>query len=140
MRKRITPCNILLPFIITLQIMFVNSFYAKNKGKFYIIMKTRDFFYDLPEELIAQTPLEPRNMSRLMVLSKDDGSISHNHFYDLPKFLKHSQGVMFMIKSICKALCRLTEFFHIYGGFKRCTKYYSYATAIYVGHPWLSFY
>lgn len=68
--------------------MFVNLFYAKNKGKFYIIMKTSDFFYDLPEKLIAQTPLEPRNSSRLMVLSKTDGSISHNHFYDLPKFLK----------------------------------------------------
>lgn len=68
--------------------MFVNSFYAKNKGKFYIIMKTSDFFYDLPEELIAQTPLEPRNTSRLMVLSKEDGSVTHNHFYDLPKFLK----------------------------------------------------
>ena len=51
-------------------------------------MKTSDFFYDLPEELIAQTPIEPRNMSRLMVLSKETGEISHNHFYDLPKFLK----------------------------------------------------
>ena len=51
-------------------------------------MKKSDFFYNLPEELIAQTPIEPRNMSRLMVLSKNDGCISHNHFYDLPKFLK----------------------------------------------------
>lgn len=51
-------------------------------------MKTSDFFYNLPEELIAQTPIEPRNMSRLMVLSKKDGAVSHNHFYDLPKFLK----------------------------------------------------
>ena len=52
-------------------------------------MKKSDFFYNLPEELIAQTPIEPRNMSRLMVLSKNDGCISHNHFYDLPKFLKN---------------------------------------------------
>lgn len=51
-------------------------------------MKTSDFFYNLPEELIAQTPMEPRNMSRLMVLSKKDGTVSHDHFYDLPKFLK----------------------------------------------------
>lgn len=51
-------------------------------------MKTSDFFYNLPEELIAQTPMEPRNMSRLMVLSKKDGAVSHDHFYDLPKFLK----------------------------------------------------
>lgn len=51
-------------------------------------MKTSDFFYNLPEGLIAQTPMEPRNMSRLMVLSKKDGTVSHDHFYDLPKFLK----------------------------------------------------
>lgn len=51
-------------------------------------MKTSDFFYDLPQELIAQTPIEPRNMSRLMVLSKETGEISRNHFCDLPKFLK----------------------------------------------------
>ncbi len=51
-------------------------------------MKTSDFYYDLPQELIAQTPIEPRDASRLMVLSKEDGSISHNHFFDLPKFLK----------------------------------------------------
>lgn len=51
-------------------------------------MKTSDFYYDLPQELIAQTPIEPRDASRLMVLSKEDGSVSHNHFFDLPKFLK----------------------------------------------------
>lgn len=51
-------------------------------------MKTSDFYYDLPQELIAQTPIEPRDASRLMVLSKKDGSVSHNHFFDLPKFLK----------------------------------------------------
>ncbi len=51
-------------------------------------MKTSDFFYDLPEELIAQTPVEPRNASRLMVLSKENDSIEHKHFYDLLSFLK----------------------------------------------------
>lgn len=50
-------------------------------------MKTKDFYYDLPEELIAQTPVEPRSSSRMLCLSKNDGSINHNHFYDLPQFL-----------------------------------------------------
>lgn len=51
-------------------------------------MKTSDFFYNLPEELIAQTPVEPRNSSRLMVLSRDSGAVEHKHFYNLPEFLK----------------------------------------------------
>lgn len=51
-------------------------------------MKTSDFYYDLPEELIAQTPIEPRNSSRLMVLPRNGGEIKHKHFYDLPEFLK----------------------------------------------------
>ncbi len=51
-------------------------------------MKKSDFYYDLPEELIAQTPVEPRNASRLMILDKKDGSITHKHFYDLKEFLK----------------------------------------------------
>ncbi len=52
------------------------------------MMKTSDFFYNLPEELIAQTPVEPRNSSRLMVLSRDSGAVEHRHFYDLPEFLR----------------------------------------------------
>lgn len=51
-------------------------------------MKTSDFYYDLPEELIAQTPVEPRNSSRLMVLPRNGGKIEHKHFYDLTEFLK----------------------------------------------------
>ena len=51
-------------------------------------MKTSDFYYDLPEELIAQRPVEPRNSSRLMVLPRNGGKIGHKHFYDLPEFLK----------------------------------------------------
>ena len=51
-------------------------------------MKTSDFYYDLPEELIAQTPVEPRNSSRLMVLPRNGRKIEHKHFYDLPEFLK----------------------------------------------------
>ncbi len=50
-------------------------------------MKTVDFYYDLPKELIAQTPLEPRDSSKMMVLSRQDGSISHKHFYDVVDML-----------------------------------------------------
>lgn len=57
-------------------------------GKRRINLKTSDFFYDLPEELIAQTPVEPRNHSRMMVLSKDSDNIEHKHFYDLCSYLK----------------------------------------------------
>lgn len=45
------------------------------------------FNYDLPSELIAQTPAEPRDSSRLLVLHRTTGTISHHHFYDLPSFL-----------------------------------------------------
>ncbi len=51
-------------------------------------MKTVDFYYDLPENLIAQTPLEPRDSSRMMVLSKNNGDISHKHFYDIIDYLE----------------------------------------------------
>jgi S-adenosylmethionine:tRNA ribosyltransferase-isomerase len=51
-------------------------------------MRTADFYYDLPQELIAQDPLEDRSSSRLMHLSKEDGSIEHLHFTDILKFLK----------------------------------------------------
>lgn len=50
-------------------------------------MKTSDFYYDLPEELIAQTPLEPRDSSRLMVLHKKTGEIEHRHFYDILDYM-----------------------------------------------------
>lgn len=51
-------------------------------------MKTSDFYYDLPEELIAQTPLEQRDASRLMVLNKETGEITHRHFYDILSYLQ----------------------------------------------------
>ena len=50
--------------------------------------KTSDFFYDLPEELIAQTPVEPRNSSRLLKVSRETGEIKHDHFYNLCDYLK----------------------------------------------------
>ena len=51
-------------------------------------MKTSDFYYDLPEELIAQTPLMQRDCSRLMVLDRKTGEIAHKHFYDILDYLK----------------------------------------------------
>ena len=50
-------------------------------------MKLSDFMYDLPEERIAQTPVEPRDHSRLMVLHRDTGEIEHKHFYDIIDYL-----------------------------------------------------
>ena len=50
-------------------------------------MKTSDFNYELPKELIAQTPLEKRDTSRLMTLDRKTGAWEHHHFYELPDFL-----------------------------------------------------
>ena len=51
-------------------------------------MKTEDFDYYLPEELIAQTPLKKRDSSKMLVLNKDDGNIEHKHFNDIVNYLK----------------------------------------------------
>lgn len=51
-------------------------------------MKTSDFWYDLPEELIAQTPLEQRDTSRLLVLNKETGEVKHQRFYDIIDYLQ----------------------------------------------------
>ena len=51
-------------------------------------MKRTDFSFDLPEELIAQTPLQRRDGSRLLHLDKHTGAVEHGHFYDLPRYLK----------------------------------------------------
>ncbi len=51
-------------------------------------MKTSDFDYDLPPELIAQTPIEPRDAARLLQLGRTSGDIGHFHFYDLPDLLR----------------------------------------------------
>ena len=50
-------------------------------------MNKKDFYYDLPQELIAQTPLKNRSDSRMMCLDKNTGEISHKHFYQLPEML-----------------------------------------------------
>ena len=51
-------------------------------------MKTHDFYYELPEELIAQTPLEQRDASRLLVLDRISGQVNHRHFYDVIEYLQ----------------------------------------------------
>ena len=51
-------------------------------------MRTAEFDYELPQELIAQQPIEPRDASRLMVIDRETGSLSHLHFYDLPDLLR----------------------------------------------------
>ncbi|WP_195199705.1 tRNA preQ1(34) S-adenosylmethionine ribosyltransferase-isomerase QueA [Faecalispora jeddahensis] len=50
-------------------------------------LSTKDFDFDLPEELIAQTPIEPRDASRLLILDKESGEIQHRHFYDIIDYL-----------------------------------------------------
>ena len=51
-------------------------------------MKTHDFYFDLPPELIAQTPIPQRDASRLLVLDKETGATEHRHFFDLPEYLR----------------------------------------------------
>ena len=61
-------------------------------------MKTSDFDYHLPPELIAQTPVEPRDQSRLMVLRRSDGSIEHHYFYEIVNYL-HSGDTLVLNNS-----------------------------------------
>lgn len=58
-------------------------------------MLLTDFDYDLPQELIAQTPCQKRDHSRLMVLNRNNESINHAHFFDLPKYLKEGDTLVF---------------------------------------------
>lgn len=58
-------------------------------------MKTSDFDYELPQELIAQQPAEPRDHSRLMLLERNTGRVTHNRFYDLPGILKEGDLLVF---------------------------------------------
>lgn len=57
-------------------------------------MKTSDFYYDLPEELIAQEPLADRSSSRLMTLDKNSGKIGHKHFYDIVDELEDGDALI----------------------------------------------
>lgn len=57
-------------------------------------MKTSDFYYDLPQEQIAQTPIEPRDHSRMMVLHQDSNLIEHRHFYDIIDYLNEGDTLI----------------------------------------------
>ena len=57
-------------------------------------MKTSDFSYNLPQELIAQTPVEPRDSSRLLLLDKENGEINHKHFYDIIDYLNEGDLIV----------------------------------------------
>ena len=69
-------------------------------------LRTSDFDYDLPESLIAQTPVEPRDHSRLMSLSRTDGSIQHHRFYDLPQLLRSGDLMVFNDSRVMPARLR----------------------------------
>ena len=60
---------------------------SREENKTENSMKTSDFNYYLPDELIAQTPVEPRDASRLMTLDKKTGAVAHHHFYEIIDFL-----------------------------------------------------
>jgi S-adenosylmethionine:tRNA ribosyltransferase-isomerase len=66
-------------------------------------LKTSDFDYLLPQELIAQTPLEPRDHSRLLVINRQDRSLSHHRFYDLPAYLKPGDVLVFNNSRVIRA-------------------------------------
>ena len=65
-------------------------------------MNKSDFFYDLPEELIAQTPLADRSSSRLMVLDKVTGEVQHRHFCDILEYLDTHQADHITLDSLAK--------------------------------------
>lgn len=58
-------------------------------------MKKSDFYFDLPERLIAQHPLEQRDASRLLVLDRADGTVTHRHFRDLPEYVQPGDCMVF---------------------------------------------
>jgi S-adenosylmethionine:tRNA ribosyltransferase-isomerase len=58
-------------------------------------LRTNDFDYDLPQELIAQKPIEPRDMSRLMVVNRKNGAIEHRHFSDILSFFQAGDVMVF---------------------------------------------
>ena len=60
-------------------------------------MSTEDFDFNLPEELIAQTPLKKRDTSRLLVLDKETGEISHKHFTDILNYMKKGDALVLKI-------------------------------------------
>ena len=66
-----------------------------NMGAHAFAMKKSDFYFDLPERLIAQHPLEQRDASRLLVLDRADGSVTHRHFRDLLEYVQPGDCMVF---------------------------------------------
>jgi S-adenosylmethionine:tRNA ribosyltransferase-isomerase len=66
-------------------------------------LKTSDYDYVLPQELIAQTPVEPRDNSRLLVVDQADGSLSHHRFYELPDFLRYGDVLVLNNSRVIRA-------------------------------------
>ena len=69
-------------------------------------MKTSDFDYSLPAELIAQSPLEPRDHSRLMVIRRSDGSIEHRRFFEIVDYLRDGDVLVFNESRVIPARLR----------------------------------
>ncbi|MBI2851207.1 MAG: tRNA preQ1(34) S-adenosylmethionine ribosyltransferase-isomerase QueA [Chloroflexi bacterium] len=69
-------------------------------------MKTSDFDYSLPPELIAQTPIEPRSQSRLMVVNRKDGSIEHRRFFEITDYLRAGDVLVFNNSRVIPARLR----------------------------------
>ena len=70
-------------------------------------MKTSDFNYELPKELIAQTPLEKRDTSRLMTLDPVSGATGHHHSYHLPHYLHPRDCLILTYSRVLPARCGL---------------------------------
>jgi len=66
-------------------------------------LKTSDFDYHLPPELIAQTPIEPRDQSRLLIIQRKDGLLSHRRFFELPQYLQAGDVLIFNNSRVIRA-------------------------------------
>jgi S-adenosylmethionine:tRNA ribosyltransferase-isomerase len=73
-------------------------------------LRTNDFNYELPQELIAQKPIEPRDTSRLLVVNRQNGSIVHRHFYDLIGFLQAGDVMVFNDTRVIPARLSVAKF------------------------------
>ena len=76
-------------------------------------MKVTEFNYDLPEELIAQTPLEKRDESRLMILNRQEKTIEHNTFKNIIEYLKPGDVLVFQLDYMeKKKLEQMSNFYY----------------------------
>ncbi len=67
------------------------------------LLRTSDYDYTLPQEMIAQTPVEPRDNSRLLVADRADGTLTHRRFYELPEYLKAGDVLVFNNSRVIRA-------------------------------------